>query len=879
LRSSNGKMTEFFLRGKGNFEIFDSLFENASDAIFILDIHGNFVAINRKAEELTGFKREDYIGKSFKKVIAAESLSSAVNGFHAVTTGKTGRLVLELNTASGNTVQVEVNLTPFIRNGEIVGAFGIARDIAHWKQSEKESFQTLCRLIADPAVIVDREGKILEANDRLTRVTGFEKKQLLETNLFKTKALTDKDKALLRKNLIQRMNGEQIEPYEIGVTTKHGERLVFEVNAAKIEYEGKPADFVVLHDVAHRKMLEERLSALNFYGGKLNTASSLPQLYELILDAMEKTLGFEYASFLIVDRGSLRIACQRGYNEPIVFRLPLDGTKKGVTVRAANSRKTVLIPDVTKETDYVGGVPGIQSELAVPVDTQDRLLGVLNVESRKLAAFDDKDIALLQILASHAATAIGNLEKRAEIERRSSQLSSLMKSSAEMIRSTDLRTRLRTIAEAIKELGWRRVVISVRDENMGIRDPQDMVTVGLTYEEREYLWSKRPPGHVWLQRFGPEYERFKIGEFYHLPWSDPWVREKFSNGTVSSKLSAEDMVDWDPQDLLYAPLRLAEGRIVGVLSIDDPVDGRRPTKESLAPLELFIYQSAVAIENARLFEQLDSARKQLKEYADKLELKVEQRTHELMEAHDKLLKAERLAAIGEVSAMVGHDLRNPLTGISGAAYYLKMKLSSGMDDMTREMLELIEKDIEYSNKIINELLEYSKEMRLELVETSPKSIMKEALPLAKIPRNIKVSDETRNEPRLIVDIEEMKRVFVNLIRNAVEAMPQGGKLTVTSKEAKDTVKIIFADTGIGMPKEVVEKLYTPLFTTKAKGMGLGLPICKRVIEAHGGNLVVESTVGKGTTFTLTIPIKSKLEGGEKTWIETPESLLLTTTKA
>ncbi len=862
-----------------NSEVFDSLFESASDIIYVLDLQGNFLAINRKGEELTGFKRENYIGKSFRKVIAAESLSSAVKGFQDVISGKMIRLILELKTAFGNTIQVEVTSTPFVRNGEVVGAFGIARDITHWKNSEKEKLRTLCSLIADPAVIVDGQGKILEATDRLIKILGFEKDNIVGTKFFKTEVLTDKDKTFLREKLTQRMNGEHIAPYEITVKAKDGKKLVFEVNAAKIEYEGKPVDFVVLHDVAQRKMLEERLSALNFYSGKLNTANNLPQLYELILDAMEKTLGFEYASFLIVDRGNLRVVSQRGYSEQIVLELPLDGSKKGVTVRAANSRKTVLVPDVTKNDEYVGGVPGIQSELAIPVDTGDRLLGVLNVESRKLAAFDEKDTALLQILASHAATAVGNIEKRGEIERRSSQLASLMKSSVEMIRSTDLRVRLKTIAEAINELGWRRVVISVRDENMDIENPEDMVTVGLTDEEREYLWNRRPPGHVWLERFGPEYERFKIGEFYHLPWSDPWVREKFSNGTVSSKLSAEDMVDWNPDDLLYAPLRLAEGRIVGVLSIDDPVDGKRPTKESLSPLELFIYQSAVAIENARLFQQLDSARKQIKEYADKLELKVEQRTRQLMETHDKLLKAERLAAIGEVAAMVGHDLRNPLTGIVGAAYYLKMKLSPHMDPVTNEMLELIEKDIEYSNKIVNDLLEYSKEMQLELTDTTPKSVMKEALSLVKIPDNINVLDKTSNEPRLMVDVEKMKRVFVNLIRNAIEAMPRGGKLTVTSKEANGTIRITFTDTGVGMTKEMVERMCTPLFTTKAKGMGLGLPICKRIIEAHGGNVGVESTVGKGTKFTLTIPIKRELEGGEKTWMKKPESLLLTTTKA
>jgi len=122
-------------------------------------------------------------------------------------------------------------------------------------------------------------------------------------------------------------------------------------------------------------------------------------------------------------------------------------------------------------------------------------------------------------------------------------------------------------------------------------------------------------------------------------------------------------------------------------------------------------------------------------------------------------------------------------------------------------------------------------------------------------------------------------VFECLFENASDAMPEGGKLTITSKESDGDLEATFTDIGVGMPKEVMEKIWIPLFTTKAKGMGLGLPICKRIVEAHGGNISVESTVGKGTTFTVTIPIKPKLEGGEKVWVNVPESLLSTTTKA
>jgi signal transduction histidine kinase len=621
---------------------------------------------------------------------------------------------------------------------------------------------------------------------------------------------------------------------------------------------------------------EERSRALSLHGGKLNTAKTQDEVFEWTLDAMEKTLGFSHASFLTVRNGMLNFDLQRGYKAPVGFTLPLDGSKGGMTVKAAATRKTVLSSDVSKDRDYVHGnsaAPPARSELAVPVIAEDEVLGVLNVESEELDAFDERDAMLLEVLASHAANAIVNIRQREELEKRNAQQASLMKSYAEMIHSVDLRQRLQAILDAVRGLGWGRVVLSLIDENFEITKAEDVVASGLTEEERLYLWNHRKHGHVWKERLGPEFERFKMGEFYYLPWSDSFVREKFSQGVVLSHLSQEQMVDWDPDDLLYAPLQLADGRIVGIMSIDDPVDGRRPTKESLAAFELFLYQAAVAIENARLIQQLNQAKNQIQGYAGQLETKVKERTRELVEAQNKLLRAQRLAAIGELAGMVGHDLRNPLTGIAGAAYYLKMKLNQKVNNKEREMLETIEKAISYSNKIIDDLLEYSREVRLELSEAEPKLLLTEALSFLDVPQKVRVLNRTKKKPRVKVDRGKMRRVFVNIVKNAFDAMPEGGKLTVESRKEGDNVAFIFSDTGTGMSKEVMSKLWQPLFTTKAKGMGFGLPICKRIVEAHGGKITVESGRMKGSKFTVTLPIEpTTVEGQPTVWVNMPERL-------
>ncbi|MGB9756399.1 MAG: PAS domain S-box protein, partial [Candidatus Bathyarchaeales archaeon] len=283
---------------------------------------------------------------------------------------------------------------------------------------------------------------------------------------------------------------------------------------------------------------------------------------------------------------------------------------------------------------------------------------------------------------------------------------------------------------------------------------------------------------------------------------------------------------------------------------------------------------------ARDITERKQMQQKLEEYAQHLEELVEQRTKALKEAQEQLIKSERLAAIGQVAAMVGHDLRNPLTGIKGAVYYLKNKFGPCMDENVREMLKLIEENVDYANNIVSDLMEYSREIKLELTETTPKAIVTETLSTVEIPKEIQILDLTQDSPKIKVDIDKMKRVFGNIVRNAVDAMPKGGKISITSKESDGNVEIAFTDTGTGIPKDVLEKIWTPFFTTKSKGMGLGLPICKRLVEAHSGKITVESKIGEGTTVTVTIPIESKIvEGGEKIWLEAPESLSSTMTKA
>jgi len=222
------------------------------------------------------------------------------------------------------------------------------------------------------------------------------------------------------------------------------------------------------------------------------------------------------------------------------------------------------------------------------------------------------------------------------------------------------------------------------------------------------------------------------------------------------------------------------------------------------------------------------------------------------EVTGKLAKSKRFAVIGEVAVMVAHDLRNPLQGITAATDYLAR---DGMNDPLKKAkaIDLVKRDVAYCEKIVSDLLDYSREPKIMPVETDVHNILSLSLAHIRVPENTKINDLTKTEPKIWVDRDMMTRAFDNIVQNAIDAMPLGGTLAVKSESSAESIRIVFADTGTGIAQDNLDKLFFPLFTTKAKGMGLGLSICKRIVDAHKGSISVESVEGKGTEIAIELP--------------------------
>ena len=232
---------------------------------------------------------------------------------------------------------------------------------------------------------------------------------------------------------------------------------------------------------------------------------------------------------------------------------------------------------------------------------------------------------------------------------------------------------------------------------------------------------------------------------------------------------------------------------------------------------------------------------------------------ELAKSFEKM----RLSLKKSISALaggVGHELRNPLGAIKNAVYFLNMMLEEPEPEI-KETLEILEKEIVISENIISSLLDFAHPRPLRLQKVDINDVVQKALSRITVPDEVKVSSQLNIAlPSIQADPDQLTQVFNNIISNAIQAMPEGGQLVIKSEApSPGWVTISIKDTGVGIPEENLEKLFEPLFTTKAKGIGLGLSVSQTLAKGHGGNIEVQSEVGKGSTFKVQLPISQKEE--------------------
>lgn len=285
-------------------------------------------------------------------------------------------------------------------------------------------------------------------------------------------------------------------------------------------------------------------------------------------------------------------------------------------------------------------------------------------------------------------------------------------------------------------------------------------------------------------------------------------------------------------------------------------------EEELGELARAINEMAEGIMNREEQLQLElvyrkNTEHELRELKEHLEQEVAKKTKQLIFAREKLFRSEKLAFIGKLAGSVAHELRTPLGAIKNSVYYLKMKIKGSAESKVPKYLDFIDTEADIANKIISDVLVYARLREPKHEQVDIPEIIAETMSFIEVPANITVNIRNGdNVPVIFADQVQIGQVFQNIITNAIQAMPGGGRLDITAIQKGREVEIDFTDTGEGIDDEDLDKIFEPLFSTKNTGIGLGLSTCQTIVELYNGKIEVMSEKEKGTTIKVVLPIAS-----------------------
>jgi signal transduction histidine kinase/putative methionine-R-sulfoxide reductase with GAF domain len=487
---------------------------------------------------------------------------------------------------------------------------------------------------------------------------------------------------------------------------------------------------------------------------------------------------------------------------------------EGVVGHVALRNQPMAILNVIKEPLYkekeLAKKEGLVSMLSVPMCIKDRVIGVINCYTSYPHSFSKSEEEILTTVANQAAICIEN--------------SGLME-------TLDVDEILKLVLEGVtKNIGFDRARLYLVNEKRNVLECK--MAVGIDEERIRGITLRLNPEDSIVARSIFEKQPFIIPDASKDPRVNPIIKEKFNL-----------------HSLVAIPLLVKE-KALGAIAADFIDPNKNITKEALESVMAFAQQAGLAIHNAFMYQEL-------KTFSQQMEEKIQKTTADLKKTEAQLIRSEKLAALGQLAAGIAHEIRNPLTSINILIHSMTENLPSG--DSHKEDLKVIEEEIHRMNEILDQFLRFAKPATPLLEKADVSSIFEETLQLLRphIEKQIIVVEkEFQSLPIILMDREQMKQVFLNLLLNAIQAMPGGGHLTLRGQNSEDGqwIHISIQDSGIGISSENINKLFDPFFSTKEGGIGLGLSITHRIIDQHHGKIEVESAPGKGTLFTIWLPI-------------------------
>jgi signal transduction histidine kinase len=562
----------------------------------------------------------------------------------------------------------------------------------------------------------------------------------------------------------------------------------------------------------------ERLQQLYQVANVIHSTLDPQEALQLIVSEAVRLVGASSGSVVLVNptSGLLEINATQGLPtgaERIKLRVG-----EGITGWVARSGKPALVNDVTLDRRYVTALQDVRSELAVPLEVSGQVRGVLNVDAVRKNAFTAAHQELLEALALQAARVIQNTWLYEQLRLKARLFESLANVSRTINSTLNLDEALNAVTgEACVLMRAKMSSLLMLDESREWLDLRASHGAGKAYVTKPRLSMEESLLGVVVRRKKP------------VQLQNVQTSSRYQNVEVARQ---EGLVS-----LLSVPLVFA-GQAIGTLNVYTGVPYNF-SDEEVRILAALAELSAIAIEKARLYERI-------------------------VDVEEQLRQNEKLSALGLLAAEVAHEIRNPLTVMKMLYHSLDLKFPEA-DPRARDA-RIIDEKIEHLNKIVEHILDFARTTEPQLATVDLNQLIDELGLLVRHKlknQNVELIRKLEDAlPSVMGDGTQLEQAFLNLILNAAEAMPGGGTLTITShsertghrRGGQTNVIVEIADTGQGMTEEHrLQAFRSVLNSTKPKGTGLGLAIVGRIIEAHGGQIEINSAKGRGTTMRVKLP--------------------------
>lgn len=887
--------------GRKGIEWIGSIINTLVDAVIIADINGKIVLINRKTEEMLDYKQKELIGKQIDLLVPQrfyEKFSNAFKRFSETKKlrGRKGHYEVYALKKDGSEVPVEISISKLEIDDEIY-VIAIIRDITERKRIEEalRESEELFRTLAEYSLVgvyLIQNGVFKYVNPRLAEIFGYSVEELV--NKRGPRDLTyPEDWPTVRENLQKRIKGEVTAIcYDFRGVKKNGEVFYVEVYGARVMYRGMPAVIGTLLDITDRKLAEEKikhlnsvLSAIRGINQVIVRESNRERLLQTVCELLNRVRGYSTAAvWLQRESGRLRLTAYIGEKKRVL-------QSRGYARKAVSTRRSVVVV----------GKKGASALL--PLVHEEKVYGALCLCSDIRDAFHGEELELLEEMAEDIAYAlkviqVEELRRRAEeeLQQRKVFYETIIHSATDLILVINPEGRFIYANRTAKDILGEDVV------GKHIRDvvAPEYLEVALRNFKRRLRGERVPPYTIqaidkngkrrWAEINGSiiringkvigtcaiardvterrklEEEVVQAKEFLHsiLESSADAIIATDREGRITYfSRGAEEMLGYKPEQVvgkpmffLFPPALRREGRKLHRLLFEKEILKNIRTKLQCIEGRTIEVNLSLALLRDRLGKPIGGV-------GVAKDITKEVRAEEAMRrAYEELKRLDQLKS--DIIANVSHEIRTPITIAKG---YIELAKDETDEEERRAELEAATKALLRLNDIVEDLISIADiergDFRLKPRKVRVEEVVSRALEAKdEFARSKEVSIAVKMKYRgfAFVDSPKLQRALMNLVDNAIKFNRRGGKVEVCVEKRGKELLFSVADTGIGIPEDRLEEIFKPLTqldpssTRYYGGTGTGLTVAKKIVEAHGGRIWVESTPGKGSTFYFTVPL-------------------------